>query len=300
MPESSPLWLQAGTYSAELDRRLLAALTSYQGGVFAAGDLSVSADSPPGMRVKVSRGACLVQAPGNEGAYFCHNDGDDIVTLAAAASNPRKDIIVARVYDTEQGHDRDGWFLEAVAGIPSTTPAEPATPDYALRLATVDVPANASSISGGGITDRRIRLNTGAIGHSDAAMRQGPSPAWKSGSQTFTDWGASPPILTFTKNDGSSILLVEFGCSFFVSDRSGGGAVEIAVRVGNTDYTGLATFVNEQNSHVWRGGVVRVTGLAAGSHSIRLRMRVLPAYAALRLNADTFDAAFVRATETMP
>ncbi len=61
-------------------------------------------------------------------------------------TNPRKDIIVAEVKDHEE--DASGLRLARpryIAGVPGTTPSEPAVPAGAFKLATIDVPA-----SGGG------------------------------------------------------------------------------------------------------------------------------------------------------
>jgi len=66
--------------------------------------------------------------------------------VPANATNPRKDIVVVRVYDNDE--DSSGLRLvrtEYIPGTAASTPVEPAVPAGALRLATIDVPA-----SGGG------------------------------------------------------------------------------------------------------------------------------------------------------
>lgn len=65
---------------------------------------------------------------------------------AADATNPRIDIVVARVYDDDE--DASGLRLgrtEYIAGTAAPAPSAPAIPSGAFRLATINVPA-----SGGG------------------------------------------------------------------------------------------------------------------------------------------------------
>lgn len=62
---------------------------------------------------------------------------------AADATNPRKDIVILRVYDNDE--DSSGLRTarsEYIAGIAAPSPAEPAVPAGAMRLATIDVPAS--------------------------------------------------------------------------------------------------------------------------------------------------------------
>jgi hypothetical protein len=73
---------------------------------------------------------------------------------AADATNPRKDIVILRVYDDDI--DSSGLRLarsEYLVGTPNPSPVEPTVPAGAIRLATIDVPA----VGGGAasVTDRR-------------------------------------------------------------------------------------------------------------------------------------------------
>lgn len=59
----------------------------------------------------------------------------------ADGTNPRKDIVIGRVYD----HDESASGLrlyrsEYIAGLAGPTPSEPSVPQGAIRLATIDVP----------------------------------------------------------------------------------------------------------------------------------------------------------------
>jgi hypothetical protein len=79
----------------------------------------------------------------SQGPYWVSLPADETATLTAAhATSPRKDIVVIRVYDT----DEDGSGLrtarsEYITGIAAPSPSEPAVPAGAVKIATIDVPA---------------------------------------------------------------------------------------------------------------------------------------------------------------
>jgi hypothetical protein len=59
----------------------------------------------------------------------------------AHATNPRKDIVVGRVYDDDESASGLKLYRsEYIAGTAGPSPAEPAVPQGAIRLATIDVP----------------------------------------------------------------------------------------------------------------------------------------------------------------
>lgn len=65
----------------------------------------------------------------------------------ADPSNPRKDIVVLRVWDDDE--DMSGLRqadTEYIVGTPAASPSEPAVPAGAVRLATIDVPAGGSPV----------------------------------------------------------------------------------------------------------------------------------------------------------
>lgn len=67
-------------------------------------------------------------------------------TLTAQGANPRKDIVVGRVYDdAEFTSGLRTYQSEYIAGTPAPSPIEPSVPTGAIKLAVIDVPA-----SGGG------------------------------------------------------------------------------------------------------------------------------------------------------
>jgi hypothetical protein len=102
-----------------------------------------------GTTLTVAPGVGLVD-PGltiPQGPYWVALPAAETHTLTPAhATSARKDIVVVRVYD----HDEDGSGLrvarsEYLTGVAGPSPAEPAVPAGALRIAGIDVPA-----SGGG------------------------------------------------------------------------------------------------------------------------------------------------------
>lgn len=89
------------------------------------------------------------------------------VTIGTAdATNPRIDLVGIQLRDPSEGGaaGRDCIFA-VVAGTPAGSPSAPAVPDSFLTLASVLVPAAASSIDDGDITDLRVHavLTHGAV-----------------------------------------------------------------------------------------------------------------------------------------
>lgn len=151
-----PLHLQNRTdHTSQGDRLLLRSLWRV-GGRAQSGDLTVAAQGSPNMSVTVSSGAAIV--PGTEsafqGTYHCFNDGSVTVTIAASdTTNPRKDIIVARVQDQFYSGGTNAWSLAAVTGTPAGVPVAPAAPANSIILAEILVPANSTTVTNPNITN---------------------------------------------------------------------------------------------------------------------------------------------------
>jgi hypothetical protein len=163
---ADPLWINASggapAYSANEMRQAMALALMYDGRLLG-GRQGVR---PGGAQLQVSLGGSTISVqpgvacvdPGlstPQGPYWVAIPATETATLTPAdATNPRKDIVVARVYDNDE--DSSGLRLartEYIAGTPAASPSRPATPAGAMRLATIDVPA-----SGGGsavVTDER-------------------------------------------------------------------------------------------------------------------------------------------------
>lgn len=118
----------------------------------------VSQTTTPSMNVVVGSGAAVVPGTLNnqQGAYFVINDAQVTVPVSAAEpSLPRIDIVQLRVRDDfYSGAVRDA-VIDIKKGTPSSSPSAPAPDDNAIVLAEIMVPASATSISNGNITDKR-------------------------------------------------------------------------------------------------------------------------------------------------
>jgi len=153
MTRYAPLWLQAGSYAAGVDRRLIAALWP----LGTVNGMAVSAGT--GMQLNVAAGSAAVPSSNNTGSVLCVSDAVEPVTLTAApaAGNNRIDVL----YILPRGNDLDGgvnndFIFAAVAGVVTTGVATvPAVPTGALALANIAVAGGVSSIVAGNITDVR-------------------------------------------------------------------------------------------------------------------------------------------------
>ncbi|MEU1240034.1 hypothetical protein ABZ388_06715 [Micromonospora parva] len=149
---ADPLWINASSgapaYSANELRQAMALALYYDNRLMGArqgvrpggGQLGVSV---AGSTITVQPGVACVD-PGlstPQGPYWVAIPTAETHTLAAAdATNPRKDIVILRVYD----HDEDSSGLrlartEYLVGTPSPTPAEPGN-EGGMPLATLSVP----------------------------------------------------------------------------------------------------------------------------------------------------------------
>jgi hypothetical protein len=156
--QNPAIFLQAGSHPAEDVRRFVASAFPFTG-VYGISDLAVTEKSgTPNMSVDVAGGRALI--PGNEatyqGTYFVENRGtENLVISAADATNPRIDLIVARVQDAAYSGATNAWSLAVVTGTPAASPTAPDAPENSIVLARVAVAASASSITDANITDYR-------------------------------------------------------------------------------------------------------------------------------------------------
>lgn len=168
--ETPGIFIQSGGETAERARRALAAILGRRGGIVDTPDLAVTENGTPNMTVNVASGQVVI--PGTQatyqGSYILENRGALNVALAAAdATNPRKDLIVAKVQDAAYSGASNIFSIVAVTGTPAASPAEPAMPANAWQLALVDIPANDTAITNSQITDRRTQ-QTGQKGNAAA------------------------------------------------------------------------------------------------------------------------------------
>lgn len=128
---------------------------------------AVTAKGTPDMSVDVAAGQAAVvvteTAPG--GVAMCTNDATVNKTIAAAdPTNPRIDLVIARVYAELTPSASRKWAIEVVAGTPhATDPQEPTLPANSLKLRAVTVGAGVSSITSSAISTT-LPARTSALG----------------------------------------------------------------------------------------------------------------------------------------
>ncbi len=117
-------------------------------------ELEVFADST-GMQVKVKSGQALVRG------HYYQNTAQETLTLTAAdLTNPRIDTVVV-----ELDPSANTIVLKVIAGTPDVSPIATALVQtdagiYQIKLADVSVPASATTIPAGNVTDAREYIGT--------------------------------------------------------------------------------------------------------------------------------------------
>ena len=162
--ESSPAFLQANTYSAEITRRAVNVswqrnssgnIGSVAGGVFGIGsDLVMSAPSS-GMTVNNATGEALVPGTSSttqSGYYFRGSSTTNTSVAASNPTNPRIDLVCATVNDQGYVGSLNTGVIQVVTGTPTSgatlanLSGAPALPTSSLLIGYILVPANATSI----------------------------------------------------------------------------------------------------------------------------------------------------------
>ena len=174
--QNPPIFIQAGSHPAEDVRRWMGSIVPTPG-VLDATEFIVAEAGTPDMTVDVSGGSVYIN--GDEatyqGIYFAENRGSTNLAVAASdPTNPRIDLVVARIKDSAYSGASDTFSLEVVTGTPAASPVTPTTPDNSLLLATISVVALASAITDAVITDTRVIARTRnelGLVFADAAAR---------------------------------------------------------------------------------------------------------------------------------
>jgi hypothetical protein len=116
-------------------------------------DLKVFADST-GMQIKVPTGFAIIRG------HMYQNTAQETLALSAAASNPRIDLVVLRLDPSA-----NSILLAVIEGTPAVSPVAPAITEtqdavFELEISRVTIPASATTISAGNVSDTRIFLGT--------------------------------------------------------------------------------------------------------------------------------------------
>ena len=105
-----------------------------EGGVLPSADDTAFATTSSGTSsspsVTVGSGRCVVPVTGNYGYECTWPSGQGAIALTAPpATNPRKDLLVARIYNAaEHGDTLTGFYLETIDGVAASNPQPPAVP----------------------------------------------------------------------------------------------------------------------------------------------------------------------------
>jgi hypothetical protein len=148
----TPLWLQAGSYPAAGDRRLIAAI--WPAAVVSGCAVTVQAN----MNLNVGVGWVVVPTANNTGSVLCASDSIEVVTLGTApgAGTNRIDVVACTVTSTDIGTTAgDAFSFTSVAGTPSASPVAPTVPAGSVAIAQVLVLGGQATVQAGNITDRR-------------------------------------------------------------------------------------------------------------------------------------------------
>jgi hypothetical protein len=156
----APLWQQANTYAATLDRALLAAAFPYGGLLLPGGAVTAVAAT---MNVSVAPGTMIVPLQAGQGSAVCRWDAAEVVTLAAAppGGQSRIDLVVCQVRDNalDSGGNNDFVFTNVTGTPAASNPAVPATPTNALACTQVLVPGGVANLNTATLTEVRNPAN---------------------------------------------------------------------------------------------------------------------------------------------
>lgn len=122
------------------------------------GQLAVTQNGTPNMTVNIAAGFAFIAGTEGtkQGTYFCENDATVNKSITASdPTNPRIDIVVAKIQDAFYSGATNAWSLAVVTGTPAGSPSAPAAPANSVTLAQIAVAANATTIVTGNITDKR-------------------------------------------------------------------------------------------------------------------------------------------------
>ncbi len=202
MAVTNPAWALTGVATAaETFRRLVEAIFVDHHGV--TNGLAVTEKSgTPNMSVDISAGRVVIDGTEatNQGKYFAESRSvENLVIAAADATNARKDLVCARIEDSDYSGATDAWSLYVETGTPSGSPAEPATDPNVVILAMVDVAALDTAIEDAEINDRRKFLRP----HGETQMVLGNDGQTMAANGVYQTNG----VLTFTQPHAGAVHL---------------------------------------------------------------------------------------------
>jgi hypothetical protein len=153
MTRYTPLWEQAGSYAASVDRHLISSLWPNP----ASSGCALTAVAGT-MSVNVAPGTVAAPSQNATGSTLCVSDAVETVVIAAApgSGQNRIDLIICRPRGTDlDGGASNDFIFDTVAGVPAASPVAPALPAGTVLLGQVLVPGGSAAVTQGNITDAR-------------------------------------------------------------------------------------------------------------------------------------------------
>jgi len=259
MTRYAPLWQQAGSYPASLDRQLLA--TIWPNGGATGGVVTAVANT---MTLSVAPGTVAVPLQSGQGAALCRWDAAEIVTIAAAppSGQSRIDLIVVQVRDNtlDSGGNND-FIVTAVTGTPATTGAQvaPAVPANAYALAQVLVGPSIANLNTATITD--LRTGPLAAGNRRVKAYATANQSVPAATQTTVTYAATEyNTAGADMNVGTGVFTCSVPGRYRVS-----ASVVTNITLSATPFTQLLTFV--KNGAVYLRGMQLVSATGSTSYN---------------------------------
>jgi len=243
--------MQGGSHPAENDRLFISGLVRQQG-ISGETDLQVTQNTTPNMSVLVAAGDCFIAGTenANQGTYHGVNDAAvNLVVTGADPSNPRLDLVVARIRDSFYSGAFNDFTLQVVTGIAAASPVAPTAPANSITLARIQIPALATSIANANITDLRTKagLWSGTTVCTSSTRPASPYTGqliFETDTGKVQKWSGSAwvELLDFTSADTRYVQpsSTSFLKKLAYADLSGGAASSLAITsIPNTGMRGL-------------------------------------------------------------
>lgn len=263
-------------------------------------DLKSALGNNDGLGVGQYPGQCIIDRPG-QGPYICTLDRTGRVQLDDAdPSNPRIDLIVARVYDERLGDPRTEFVIEPVTGQPAPEPVAPPVPPSSILLTRIALPAATKQLTPAMFTDLRkaagvrggvgvllpgdnpaelgaytghTRYRAGGVESFDGTRWRGAQPMWaaetidvlvhggQNGDQSLTSIAVPDPGVPYRLQVNGSAEVVRTDCR-----------ADLHVRLDSVNGPILAMGMGlpMPPDSLWINTQTRMTDVLTGAHNIHL------------------------------
>ena len=229
--------------------------------------LGVTQAGTPAMKVTLRAGRISVphNTAGNPPFGLVLLSNTDLDIAAANATNPRIDLVIAKIYSA--GDNTSTGTFEILTGTAAAVPSRPSLPSgnyHAISIATVTVPANATTIVNSNIT--RVESDSWSTATSDARYSAGVGGViYKTGLFTMSAtrrqaWAALYPPATPWWDNAARVFGVTDGTDVVpLTPRKLYEVIDVA-DVSNASTTVGATVANSGTLNVFGGNrKIRVT-----------------------------------------